>query len=360
MKKYIYGISTVIVVAITLIYGRVEKEIIDDINVVTAVGFDDAKGEKIKGTAVIPVFNADKSIDNATFTDESVLAKEIINVLQKKSADPLATGGIRVVLYQDKLARKGILKFVDALQRDASVGSNMYLAIVEGETQEVLNTTLGNRGTGEYLATIMEHNTERRDVPRSDLHTFLFRHHATGMDPYLPLMKLLKDKMEITGLGMFQDGRLVYQIDEPDMFFFKAMVENYGAGSYTLNLKATGEYASVKRILTKRDVRVEKVGATPEVNIYIQFEGILSEFTGRRTNPAIIDEIIKELEKEIVTKSEKMLKDFQDRGIDPVGIGYMARNSNRDFDNVKWEGDYPKIDMKVHAKVVLTETGIIE
>ncbi|MFT4412901.1 Ger(x)C family spore germination protein [Fredinandcohnia humi] len=360
MKSYLKGFLVVIILAITLIYGRVQKEIIDDINVVTAIGFDRAEGERIKGTAVIPVFKADKSIENAAFTDESVLAKEIINILQKKSADPLATGGIRVVLYEDELARQGILKFVDALQRDASIGSKLYLGIIEGKTSEVLQKNLGNRGTGEYLATILEHNIELRDVPRSDLHTFLFRYHAKGMDPYVPILKLLEDKMEITGLGMFKDGSLVYQIPEPDLFFFKAMVQNYGAGSYTLNLKDSAEYASVKRISTRREVFVENVAGTPRVNINIQFEGILSEFTGRRTTPAIIKKIIKQLEDTIVQKSESMLKSFQEKGIDPVGIGYMARNSNRDFDPKKWETDYQNIKINVNAKVKLTETGIIE
>lgn len=360
MKKTLTGIAICVIIVVTIIYGRISEEIIDEINMVAAVGFDRAEGQKIRGTAVIPVFHADKSIDNASFTGESVLAKEIINVLQKKSADPLVTGALRVVLYEDELAKNGILRYIDALQRDASIGSRMNLAIIEGKTRDVLEKRLGNRGTGEYLSIMLQHNSEKRDLPKSDLHTFMYRHYMEGMDPYLPILKLLEDKMEIVGLGLFRNGTMVSQIDEPDLFFFKAMVENYGEGSYTVRLKGTDEYASIKRIKTNRKVRVEEVHGEPKVNISIKFQGILSEFSGQKTSPEIIQNIVKELEDTIKEKSEAMLKDFQEKNIDPVGIGYMARHSTRGFEFEKWQLDYPNIKIGVHAKVLLTETGITD
>ncbi|MEH7237118.1 Ger(x)C family spore germination protein [Bacillus sp. JJ1562] len=360
MKKILTVISIVVIVIVTVIYGKVGQEIIDEVNVVSAVGFDRAKGQNIKGIAVIPVFNADKSIDNASFTGESVLAKEIINVLQKKSADPLVTGGIRAALYENELAKDGILRYIDALQRDASVGSKVYLGIVEGKTKDVLEKTLGNRGTGEYIATILEHNIEKQDLPKSDLHTFMYRHYMEGMDPYLPILKLLGDKMEVTGLGLFQDGTMISQINEEDLFFFKALVQNYGEGSYTIRINGTDEYASIKRIKTKRKIKVEEVHGNPKVNITVKFEGILSEFSGQKTTSKLIHKIVSEMETTIKNKSEDMLKDFQGKNIDPVGIGYMARHSTRGVDFGKWQLDYPNIKIEVHADVILTETGIIE
>ena len=360
MKKILTGIAICVVIVITIVYGRISEEVIDEINMVAAIGFDRAEGQKIKGTAVIPVFKADKSIENASFTGESVLAKEIINVLQKKSADPLVTGAVRVVLYEDELANNGILRYIDALQRDASIGSTINLAIIEGKTNEVLEKSLGNRGTGEYLSIMLQHNIEKRDVPKSDLHTFLYRHYMEGMDPYLPILKLLTNKMEITGLGLFQHGKMVSIIDEPDLFFFKAMVQNYGEGAYTMRLKDTDEYASIRRIKSKRKIKVEEANGDTKVNISIKFHGILSEFSGKKTTPEVIQKITSEFESIIKNKSEQMLKDFQEKNIDPVGIGYMARHSIRGLDFEKWKLDYPNIKIEVHADVKILETGITQ
>ncbi|MCC3355809.1 Ger(x)C family spore germination protein [Bacillus sp. REN16] len=360
MKKFLTGFALCAIVVVTIIYGRVSEEIIDEVNIVAALGYDRAEGQKIKGTAVIPVFNADKSIDNANFTGESVLAKEIINVLQKKSADPLVTGAIRVVLYEDELAKQGILRYIDALQRDPSIGTRINLAIIEGKTYDVLKKSLGNRGTGEYLSIMLQHNIKQRDMPKTDLHTFMYRHYMEGMDPFLPMLKLDSDKMEITGLGLFKHGKMVSKIDESDLFFFKAMVQNYGEGSYTIRLKGTDEYASIKRIQTNRKIKVEEVHGDPKINITIKFKGMLSEYSGAKTNSKIIQQITDELEHTIEEKSEEMLKLFQNENIDPVGIGYIARHSVRGLDFEKWKLDYPNIKIAVHAEVILTETGIIQ
>ncbi|MCH1625588.1 Ger(x)C family spore germination protein [Ferdinandcohnia quinoae] len=360
MKKILIFVCVVILLILTLTFGNVEEEIIDEVNIVMAIGFDKVDEGKIKGTAVIPVFKGDKSISDESFTQESVLAKEIMNVLQKKSADPLVTGALKVVLYGEDLAEKGITEYVDSLQRDASIGAKVYLGVVRDEAGKLLEQHLGNRGTGLYLSRIIEHNTKRRDVPESDLHTFLFRHYADGMDPYLPILKLIGDKAMIDGLAFFKDNKMVAELKETEMFFFKAMVENFSEGSYTLFLKDSDEYASIRRIESSRLIKVTEVSGEPKVNISIFYKGVLSEFSGIQTTEPIIKKIVNQLEETIEQKSEKMLKNFQNENIDPVGIGYMAKTGDRKFDTKKWEEDYQNIEINVKAKVVLTETGIIE
>lgn len=360
MKKLFIGISITVVIVVTIIFGSVNTEIIDEVNVVAAIGFDRADGKKIKGTAVIPVYLSDKSIENASFMGESVLAKEIVNVLQKQSADPLVTGGLRVALYEDELAKQGILRYIDALQRDSSIGSRLHLGVVEGKTKDVLVKNLGNRGTGEYLSTIIEHGIEKRDVPKSDLHTFMYRHYMEGMDPYLPVLKLLDDKMEIVGLALFSTGKMVSKLNDEKLFFFKMLVENYGQGSYTMRLDGTDDFVSIKRIKTKRKIFVEDPHGEPKVKITIKFEGTLSEFSGQTISPDIIKQITKELETIIKDKTEEMFTHFQKENIDPVGIGYTARHSTRNLDYEKFKTKYPNLKIEVDAKVLILETGIVE
>ncbi|MBE4906899.1 Ger(x)C family spore germination protein [Bacillus luteolus] len=360
MKKLLIISSAFILLVITLVFGSVRTEIIDEINIVTAIGFDRAEEGKIRGTCVIPVFKADKSVENEQFTEESYLAKEVINILQKKSADPLVTGGIRAGIYSEALARDGIIEYVDALQRDASIGSKMYMGIVEGETTEMLNQTLGNLGTGNYLATLIEHNTQNRDLPESILHTFMFRYFAQGMDPYLPMLKLEGNKVKMTGIGIFKEDTLVDKISEADMFFFKALVENFGAGSYTLNLKGTDEYAAIKRIKSTRTINVEESNGGTLVSIKVSLDGILSEYSGRKAESDVVKKIVKEMEDLIEEKSYALIKRFQEKGTDPVGIGFSAENAIRDFDPKKWKDDYGKLKVDIEADVILTETGVIE
>jgi len=360
MKNVITVFLVVIAAMVLFFLGRVEKEIVDDVNITTAIGFDQVSEDKIKGTAVIPVFKGNDEIQNETFIGESTIAKEVFNSLQKISADPLVTGGIKIALYGEEVARKGINEYVDSLIRDASVGSKILLAVVDGKAEDILKGNLGNRGTGVYLQTLIQHNIDRRDLPQSNLHTFLTRYFEQGMDSYLPYVKLEGNKVEIKGLAIFKDEKMVDIVSPENMFFFKAMVANFSEGSHTVYLKDINEYAAIKRIVSKRQIKVDDVNGDPKVTVHIYLQGILSEFTGRRTNEKIIADIIAQLEKEIVERSEEMLKKFQKENADPVGIGFMAHTSQRDFNDEKWKNGYPDVKINVTSKVELIQTGVIE
>ncbi|MCA1031574.1 Ger(x)C family spore germination protein [Bacillus timonensis] len=361
MKNALIFLVTAILFSMLFTVGRVEKEIIDDINILTAVGFDKIEDHKIKGTGVIPVFKADKSIENEHFSEVGMIGREIINSLQRKSADPLVTGGIKVSLYSEKLARDGIMEFVDALQRDASIGSKLFLAVVDGDASEILNKNLGNRGTGSYLEVLLRHNMERRDVPTVNLHTFLNRYYAEGMDPFLPYVKLEENKVKVNGLAIFNDEKLVDIVKSEDLFFFKALVEEFGDGGYTIKLKDSGEFASILRIISRKDLTVEHFEkGTPTITIHVYLKGILNEYTGKDIEGKVIEKIIKQMEEEIVQKSEKLIAQFQEKGVDPIGIGYACRTSQRSYEEKQFKEMYPKIEIKVKAKVEIVETGVIE
>jgi spore germination protein len=360
MKNLFIGVCIIVLLVCTYTYGRVDKEVVDDVNVASAIGIDRTEGNKIKGTVVIPVFMADQSIDNETFIEESILAKEVINVLQNKSADPLVTGGIKIALYSEEIAREGISKYADALQRDASIGSKVYLGVIDGEAGDILKESLGNRGTGVYLKTLMEHNMEKRDLPDMNLHLYMYRFYALGMDAFLPYMKKTGNKVQIIGLAVFKEDKVIHIIDTVNLFFFKALVQNFSEGTHTLYLEESDEYASVKRIVSSRNINVEEVNGKPKITIDIYLQGILSEFTGEKTNSKIIEEIVKGLEQEIVERSERMIKKFQELNTDPVGFGYLAKRSKLRFDEEEWKSVYQTVDIKVNAKVDLIETGVIE
>ncbi len=360
MKNFIIIFAVVVISILTFTFGRVTKEVVDDVNIVSAIGIDKEKGDKIKGTVVMPTFLADKSIENEIFEGESFLAKEVINNLQNQSADPLVIGGLTVALYGEEVAREGITEYADALRRDASIGSGVYLGVVDGEAAEIMKGSLGNRGTGRHLATLFEHNMKHRDLPKMNLHLFMFRFYTKGMDTFLPYVKMVNEKVEIKGIALFKEEKMVDIVNETDMFFFKGMVENFIEGTYTVRIEEIDEYASIKRIVSKRDIRVQEVNGKPEVSIHIYLQGVLSEFSGRSTDEKIVANIVKGMEDEIVKRSDKLIKKFQEKNIDPVGFGYLASTSQRNFDAAKWKATYQDMKINVTSKVDLIQTGVIE
>lgn len=344
-----------------LLNGCVEKEIIDDINIVSAFGYDLVEGGKVRGTAIIPVYKADKSISNESFTEVADISKETLGGMQKKSSDPLANGSLEMVLYNEKLAKKGLISLVDTLQRDASIGARVYMAVVEGEVKPMLESSLGNRGTGVYLTNLIEQNIYRRDLPQSNLHLFLYRYYARGMDPYLPYLKLAGDKVEIQGVALFQEDKMIRTLSNKKLFFFKLLADNYSQGAYTLKLKGKDEFANVQAINSKRKIKVNVSQNKPvSIDIHIDLNGHIREYSGNKLDGKTVKLIQRSLKSKIQKECASLISDFQKWGIDPIGFGEQASSYLRGFDFKEWHRNYPDLKINIHSNVEISETGVIE
>jgi spore germination protein len=341
------------------ISGCVEPKIIDDINIISAAGYDAHEGDAVKGTVIIPVYKADKSISNVSFTAVATQSKAINRKLQQKSADPLESGSIEVVLFGKEKAEKGIIDMIDTLERDAKIGSQIILAVVDGKAQKILEKNLGNRGTGSYLSTLLTHNMIRRELPRTNLHLFLFSYYSKVKDPFLPYVILEEDdKVNVKGVALLEDDRVVSYLDESKMFFFKALMENFKNGSYTFEMG--DEYVTLFSLALDRDYKIKHALTNPVVEIKVKLKAHIREFSGRKLDAKTQKKIEKKFEEIITKKCEDMLNDFKEKHIDPVGIGLLAKTQTRNFDEKKWNEVYPKATIKVQAEVNISETGIVE
>ncbi|MGD7052469.1 Ger(x)C family spore germination protein [Sutcliffiella horikoshii] len=341
--------------------GCLEKEIVDDINIESVEGFDLIGENKVEGTFVVPVYKADQTIENEKFTAISLLNKDILRNAQKESSAPIVNGSLELVLFNKALAEKGVLQLVDGLQRDASIGTGLYLAIVEGETKELLQQNFGTRGIGDHLYNLLKHNIDRRDVPKTNLHIFLSDFYQEGKDPNLPILKKTEDSAEIVGLAVMKEDKYEMTIPNEKLFYFKTLVDKHSNGTVSLEVDGKEEFVSIRSINTDRKFKVKWEGDTPSIYITVSLDGAVREYTGNKVTPKEMKEFQKVLEKKIIKESESMIKEFQEKGVDPIGLGYQAKSRKRGFDYKKWKDEtYPTLTVKVKAEVRLISTGITE
>lgn len=353
MKKVIYFL-----VVLAFLTGCVEQKIIDDINIMSAVGYDAKEDGKVKGTIVIPVYKADQSISNESFVSEAKVSKEINRQSQMKSADPLENGGIEVVLFGKELAERGLYEITDTFERDAGIGSRLYLAVVDGTADKVLEKNLGNLGTGSYLSTLLEHNMQHRELPQSNLHLFMNSYYSDMKDPFLPYVKLTGNKVKIIGIALFNKDKAIDYLNDKDMFFFKILMQNFRNGAYTF--KVGKEYVTTYNITTKRKYHIKDALTQPKVKLHVKLEAHIREFSGRKLDPKVIDQTGKALEEQINMRTKELLEKFRDDNIDPIGIGVLAKAQTRNFNEDKWNEVYHNTTFDVTSKVLITETGVIE
>ncbi|RSD28351.1 Ger(x)C family spore germination protein [Mesobacillus subterraneus] len=350
---------SLILAAVFALTGCVEKEIIDDVNIEMGVGYDvSEEGEKIEGTVMIPIFNPDKNIGNFTFSATAESNRDLIQEVQRKSAQPLVTGSLEIAIFGEKIARKGLRQFIDAYERDASIGARIYFAVADDKAKEILNGTYGNRGNAVHLSQLIKHNTESRNLPVTNMHLFLFNLYQEGKDPYLPILKKVEPEIvDIVGIAIFKDEKMVEELPPDKMFFFKLLTDKFSEGSFNLELE--GEKVSIKDLNSKHKMKVTKRNPH-KVTVEIKIEGLVREYTGKTLSPDVVKKIEKELEAIVNKETTAMIKDFQEKGIDPIGFGQFIKTKTRGFDFKRWEDEYKNLTVDVKTNVVITEVGIVE
>lgn len=348
-----------LVILCAFISGCVKQEVIDDLNVESIAGYDVGSREgQILGTVSFPIYQADKSVENVVISDEAGLSREVLSKLDKQSSQPLVTGNLRVVLFGEKLVTQGILPLVESLQRDSSIGSRMYLAIAKPEASTILKGDYGRGDNGTYVSNLISHNMDQRDVPKSNLHVFLRDYYQRGKTPYLPILTQVGDgQLEIIEIGLLDADKLVDTIPLEDMFFFKVMVDQFSEGSQLVKIEE-GE-ATVKSINSRYKYTYDQKKKT-EFKIHISLRGIIQEYSGKVLTQKEIKKLEKNLNDLIHKKCTELVNKFLELNIDPLGLGYYAKTSTRDFDWKEWEDNYQNLNITVSVDGRIIEAGTIE
>lgn len=341
--------------------GCVEKNILDDISLINAIGFDYHDETKIRGTVVYPYYLPDnREPENRTFTAVSEIKKTILQEIGRQTADPVVTGSLSIILFGEELAeRKGILDLVDAFQRDPGVGSTLYLAVVDGTAKDFLEKNFHFRSTAELVSRIIEQNMDRGDLPKTNLQRFLFDYYQQGKTPFMPRLKKKTEKVVVLdGLHLFWKGKIADYLPPDKMFFFKLLVDEYSEGLYMV--KIDEGKASVRSIRSKRKFTLLEKNPY-KIRVEIDVNGVIDEFTGNQLKPETMKKVEQQLEYMIEEECTKMIDRFKKKDLDPAGFGHFVKTKIRKFDMEEWRNSgYKELSVEIKPTVKITQSGVIE
>lgn len=122
-----YVIFLILLFISVVVNFGMSKKIIDQIQLVTAVGYDYVDGDKIKGTVVTPSLQVEGQLLDLIYTTEASTLYEMRAKLNAQASEELFIGKLEVALFNDELARHGIRDNIDYLLRDPNIGTRIYL-----------------------------------------------------------------------------------------------------------------------------------------------------------------------------------------------------------------------------------------
>lgn len=359
-----------------LMAGCSKTRTLEQIGLVTTKGYDMGGDGLVKGTMVVLTVDPSSQQKTSIITAEALTSRGIRVKGDLASSKKLLSGQLRVVLYSDKLAKHGIKPLTDTLIRDPSVSDLTYLAIVEGETEQLLR--INNKqipDIGQYIFKQIDHNVKWSDIPSPTLHETLHDNYSAGIDPTLPILKKTGNTVKISGLALLRDNKMVGRVSETESYLVKLIRTPIKSGEFEIpisgkSLKADGKHpANRKPAITLDTVfgrsKIKLVSKKNlEFNLNVKLHARTQEMNVNfdLKNPRNVHLLEKEVSNTIKKDLERLIAYCQTIKTDPIGLGReygsSVRHSNLTRD--KWHKMFPNAKVNVKVDVTFVKTGLVE
>ncbi|MCM3114518.1 Ger(x)C family spore germination protein [Neobacillus sp. MER 74] len=376
---------TICLMTMILCAGCIQQKPLEKLGLITTSGYDLAGKNKIKGTAVVQKFDPMTRAATKVITSYAKTTKGLRQQENLQSNQKLVSGQLRSVTYSRELAKKGIIQLVDTLNRDAAIGNMVYLTIADQTASEIMqieNRNKGNLNLGTYMYNLIKQNVEGEQVISPTLHEFNHNYYDIGRDPVLPILKVKGKDVIISGVGLFQEDRLVDELKQGDLFYLKILVDKYKAGTKEMGFKPEqleklilkNENYTRKPIFSKIYVTVDNIRSKTKIKLVnkkklhfrvdVKLDSRVLEMTQALDlgKPASVKFLQKKFDQQMKKKVEELLLRFKELGIDPVGLGneYEAHLRGKTITKEEWDRVYKDVTFDVHVKNTIERTGVID
>lgn len=360
MKKILLTLFYSLFATALVVGHSIDSSILEDTQLVYAIGFDYVDEETMKGTAAAPLFppgENPKPID-IQFTVTAHTAQNAVQELQRESERPLRMGRLQVFLISKELAEHGVRSVIDAPERSPNIRRDLNIAIVDGSAETLLTASHPNTEVSAfYISNLLDKNI-KSITPPTTLNHLLNRLDGFGQDAFLPVLKQHDKHIRYQGLAIFREDRYIDQLSFRDSYLFTTLFNPTNKGYY--EVKYHDKYVAVLNIRSKPKYTFNGPQERPHLTVRLSVEGRLTDASGLGFKEEKIHEFEKVWAKELEERSEKLIKKLQELNTDPLGIGAKAKNKYRNFNKGDWESLYPTIPVTVKVEARIRGTGLTE
>lgn len=366
-------------IAICLVFllsACADPKTLERMGLVTTVGYDLTEDGEILATIVLLHIDPEAPENTATLTAKASTSKGTRDKADLKSPKKLQSGQLRVALFSEEVVKLGFINLSDTLARDPSISDLTYLAVVEGSANELLSKkNLEFADVSQLIYKELDQNIKGETIPSSTLQEILHDYYADGVDPILPTLKGENDEIEISGMALIKDDKMVGKINTTEAFYLKLINDRYKAGSLELEISKEGftivneaegveELAVVMdTIESKSDIKlISKENLQFELKIELKTRLLEINQALDLKHPNNVKLLEKKLSDKIETDVEALIAKAQEVGSDPFGLGEVYRKSVRKSKLTKktWHEMYPKSKVNVNIDFEIMRTGVVE
>lgn len=339
---------------------------IEELETITGIGYDiEKKGENIIEYSVpisTNVYKPSGITSNLIFKEQGQNIEDAIQKRQEKMSKKFVQGQERVVLISEDYARYGLKTLIEDRFRNAETNDMAYMAVCRGKAEDYLKyNEKGHSNAADFINGLIEASANYSffsdDYKLIDAYV---RIGAEGRSLVLPYIEITEDGIEITGMAIFKEDKMVAIADEKNSKMLNLLKNNRVRGVISLQ-KSPKEYIDFEGKIVKRKVKCYKKEDKYSFNIDLTLTGLI---INNEMYADIIKDVSKkkEFEKDMAKSIEKQCDDFiktmkSDYNIDCIGLGREAAAIYGRQKKTDWNKVVMSADIKVNVKVKVDLQG---
>ncbi len=298
----------------------VESNMIEEIAPVVFWYIRDGGGGKLQISTLVPPLIKEKKRLLSLRVD---LLKQGGKEFNLKYYRELKAGQTRMLLIDERLAKKGIESLINTLLIDPDISHRLYLVIVKGNFEEYIQNQLVKQENLDYfLYRMIKHYEEKRqgEMTFVNLHQFMKRLYSPFSYPILPVFKSGKQNFTYEGTAFFRHDKLIATVKSMD----DQIIQLLNNDQFLKILAIPQLSVSVGHV--RANVNKQLNRNYRSLSIIVKLEGRIEEYRGNK-NLLDRDELAKlnqEIESYMEKQTSELIKKMQRRKVDPLQIGTLT------------------------------------
>ncbi|MCC5910675.1 MAG: Ger(x)C family spore germination protein [Clostridiaceae bacterium] len=283
--------------------------------------------------------------------------------LQQKVYRQISYDNIRVVVFSEEVAKKGILVHVDTMLREPLYRGTTRFAVFIDRTEDLLAMKPPvSLFVSNFLFDSIEQNYQATTVPISTLRSFSHEYYTDGIEPSMPFICYGADKTELNVgcVALFRGDKLIERLRGRNSRGFMLLKGEIHRGIYTFELM--GGFVSINLKGGNSKIKTKLIDGQLHIFHDIFIDSVLSEHTPK--HEMLKTEKIEDLQAQLADEIEKDLRNvlevLQDElKNDNIGYGkYVKANHPEYFDAENWNYQFSKAIIHVNPNVRIRTLGV--
>lgn len=369
MKKYkdkaLIFILCIIVLAIFFIGPKKKLQNVEDLDIYVGLGSGFENTSKGAGEytvlAAANMYMEDESVVTGIRIGRGRTIGRTREDRQRKTGKNFFLGLIKIFVYDEEYAKKGIRPTLDIVFKNPIIDENAYMVVCKGRNEDYFKSKFpGIENPSEYMSDMVKNSVSYNFFKEN--YTFrnvLLSVDAEGRNAIVPYISMDSNGIKISGMAIFNKDQLLTVLDMDDTRIMNMLRENKVKGVLTLQDSASRSVNYMPK--TNRKVKCVKVGDKYNFTIDLKLDGEILDneiYANLTKDPKVIQKFESDMEKQVEEECSRFIYKMQNQyKYDFLQLGWVASAKYGKETGVDWNQVVSNSNIKVSVKVKVTNVG---